>query len=166
MIRKESLIARLAAVVGNEHAEEILDRTAQEVGATGPHLDEAQLARVLETLCGRSDVVGMTARLLKNRVPTPQPRFRPAAAPATTAHAETLIGMLTASLGRDKAESLVADAIKRRGFTQSALTSQEAHAILEDLAKSKGLVGTVARFAKARAHFELTSSPTIDRPRT
>jgi hypothetical protein len=159
MIRRESLIARLAAVVGDEHAEEIFDRTALELGAAGRDLDDAQLSGVLERLCERSDVVGMTARLLRSRVPTPPAIPRPLAATPETSHAETLIGMLTASLGREKAESLVDDAIKRRRLARSALTGREAHAILEDLAESKGLVGTVARFAKARAHFAFTSSP-------
>jgi hypothetical protein len=55
-----------------------------------------------------------------------------------------------ASLGREKAEELIADTARGLGIEGGSYDKADTLRILERLATAQGLVGIVARFAKVR----------------
>ncbi|HEY1954387.1 MAG TPA: hypothetical protein VGH28_02220 [Polyangiaceae bacterium] len=57
---------------------------------------------------------------------------------------------LSASLGKEKAEELVRTYAHAAGIVGDSCTFDEAMKMLESMAKADGLLGIVARFAKAR----------------
>ena len=61
-----------------------------------------------------------------------------------------LVTVLGASLGQEKSLDAIVGACARLGLRTESYTLDETMRILEILAGSPGLVGTVARFAKAR----------------
>jgi hypothetical protein len=61
-----------------------------------------------------------------------------------------LVKILGASLGQEKAADAIHHACVRLALKGDAFTMDETMRILETLATTPGLVGTVARFAKAR----------------
>ena len=58
--------------------------------------------------------------------------------------------MLSSSLGKEKAVETVRAYAQAIGVTGDHCTSEEAVKMLEAMAKADGLLGIVARFAKAR----------------
>jgi len=72
------------------------------------------------------------------------------AAQETTGSAETLIGMLSKSLGRQVAAQAVHDACRTLGLATSALSQEQALQVLEAISRADGLVGLSARLAKSR----------------
>ena len=69
---------------------------------------------------------------------------------ATVLSRARLATLLSASVGQEKAAEVVLAAQRSLGYAGDALTQEQTLAILDVLARSGGLVGTVARFAKAR----------------
>jgi hypothetical protein len=67
--------------------------------------------------------------------------------------------LLSSSIGLDKAQECVSDAIRALGFLPTGLTRQEALAVLEHVAMQPGLVGVTARFAKSRIHLKWSVRP-------
>lgn len=176
-LRRQDVVTRLAAVVGEERAAELVTESLAALGVTG--WSDAIADRVIDKLAATPGLVGAAARRL--RAPTSARATAPSlerpvfATSATSPHRDPaphaptppegltsgsptfvkLTAMLGASLGEAKARALVEEAARRRGITRESLGHEDAFLILEDLAREPGLVGTVARFAKARAHFEL-----------
>jgi hypothetical protein len=70
-------------------------------------------------------------------------------------NASKVVALLAAGVGEDRARDLVFEALRRRGADPTTLTAEQGLAVLEDLSQTAGPVGTAARFAKARAYFEL-----------
>ena len=63
-----------------------------------------------------------------------------------------LVDMLSASLGNEKAAEIVKTYAHALGIQGDTCTYEEAMKMLESMAKAEGLLGIVARFAKARWH--------------
>jgi len=61
-----------------------------------------------------------------------------------------LAGFLAPSLGREKSHDVVLNAAEQLGINTSLVDVQQALRIFEHLAGTQGLVGIVARLAKAR----------------
>jgi hypothetical protein len=61
-----------------------------------------------------------------------------------------LVGLLAHALGAEKAEDAVTSACTVAGLSSPDLTQDEALRVLEHIAKTPGLVGITARFAKSR----------------
>ena len=66
-----------------------------------------------------------------------------------------LVEMLAESLGAEKASQVVAEATARVGITANEYDREQALRLLEAMTMEPGLVGVVARFAKARVIFAL-----------
>jgi hypothetical protein len=66
-----------------------------------------------------------------------------------------LVEMLSESLGAEKAGQVVSETTKRLGVDAYDYDREQALRILEAMAAQPGLVGVVARFAKARVIFAL-----------
>lgn len=64
----------------------------------------------------------------------------------------SLIAMLGQALGDAKAREAVDDYTQRLKLDSSTLSIEEAGRLLELMAGAEGILGTVARFAKARIH--------------
>lgn len=60
--------------------------------------------------------------------------------------------MLSSSLGKEKATEVVTQHAHAMGIAGDTCSSEEAIKMLEAMAKAEGLLGIVARFAKARWH--------------
>jgi threonine synthase len=73
----------------------------------------------------------------------------------------TVVGLLSPTLGAEKSADVVFSAAKRLGFAEGGITGAQAIAILEELSRVTGLVGVTARFAKQRTDFArfATASP-------
>jgi hypothetical protein len=61
-----------------------------------------------------------------------------------------LVEMLAASFGKEKATEIVKGYAHDLGIAGDTCSSEEALTMLESMAKANGLLGIVARFAKAR----------------
>jgi len=61
-----------------------------------------------------------------------------------------LASLLAASLGDDKARATVRETVAAMGLSGPELEPRDAFRVLEKISESPGIVGTVARFAKAR----------------
>ena len=61
-----------------------------------------------------------------------------------------LVELLAPSVGQEKSEEAVRDAMSRLGFQGDELDAKQSLRVLELLATSGGIVGVTARFAKAR----------------
>ena len=61
------------------------------------------------------------------------------------------MGMLSGTLGEEKASAIVDEAARTLGYGPS-LDRDQALSVLEHIAQSPGLIGIAARFAKSRVH--------------
>jgi hypothetical protein len=61
-----------------------------------------------------------------------------------------LIPLLAPAIGVEKARETIESAAARLGVEAGTLSAEEALAVLDLLAKADGIIGVVARFAKAR----------------
>ncbi|MGE0784961.1 MAG: hypothetical protein AB7S26_04675 [Sandaracinaceae bacterium] len=67
--------------------------------------------------------------------------------------ATQLAGLLSPSLGDEKARAAIRDAMRSLGIQATAKMSTElALDVLEQIARTPGIVGVTARFAKSRVH--------------
>lgn len=158
-IRRGDIVEHLAAIVGREKAAELVDDAARASGAHAADPDEA--SRILDHLAAVRGAVGVSARLMRQRVRAapghraPEPVRGETKGPGDHPNFGRLVNMLAPAVGEEQAAELVAEAIQALGSDRRALGRASALAVLEQLASRGGLIGTVARFAKARAHFEL-----------
>lgn len=76
----------------------------------------------------------------------------PAASPhgAATHDASELVALLSPALGAEKSRDAVEAVASRLALDPRRLTREHALAVLDELTKNDGIVGVVARFAKAR----------------
>jgi hypothetical protein len=143
-LTRRRIVAQLSAAVGDERAEELVAEQAAALRVRGAEWSDRDAAAVVERLAALPGVVGLTARRLQRR---PSAKERDVLA--------KLVALLGEALGEAKARDLVDGVIARRGLDRTALDRADALVVLEELASMTGLVGTVARFAKARALLEL-----------
>lgn len=67
--------------------------------------------------------------------------------------------MLSSSIGLEKADACVTEAIGALALDPSGLTRADALAVLELIAKRSGIIGVTARFAKSRVYLKWGESP-------
>jgi hypothetical protein len=70
-----------------------------------------------------------------------------------------LVLLLSHSIGLQKAQECVSDAILGLGLSPVALSKEDALAVLERLALQPGIIGVTARFAKSRVHLRWSQRP-------
>ena len=75
------------------------------------------------------------------------------APPGDSLSINTLVGLLSPTLGAEKSADVVFTAARRLGLAEDGLTGAQAIAILEELSRVTGIVGVTARFAKQRTDF-------------
>jgi len=81
------------------------------------------------------------------------------APPAETLSINTVVGLLSPTLGAEKSADVVMAAARRLGVPEGGITGAQAIAILEELARTSGIVGVTARFARQRTDFSRFAAP-------
>jgi hypothetical protein len=163
-----NVVHRLAEVVGKEKAEDLVLTAARELGIRIASADESAIEQILAKLAQHPGVIGTASRVALRRAqmdaalaqldaPTPEVAAQAPVVSSPRTPYETLVALLSPALGEEKATSLLEAAARNRGVSAAHMRRHDCLAVLEDLTAQEGLVGTVARFAKARAHLEIPS---------
>lgn len=161
-ISKDDLTRLLAAALGQEKSEEVILTTARSLGFDPPYFSANEVRSLFATLSKAEGLVGVVARFaisrgdvdaLVDRALTQSTRNPQVKDPSSTKirlAAVDLLPLLAPALGTEKARDAVTVSAQRQRFDPQSLTRDQALAVLDDLAESEGIVGVVARFAKAR----------------
>ena len=150
MTPRESVVSVLAGAVGVERAEELVSERARTLFGTIDFSSEAEALALLRSFGEDAGVVGASARLAIRR--RGQSTTEPTGETFTL---DDIAQLFTSAVGEEKAKASVREAAARLAITEPCRREQVTR-VLEALAKTEGLVGVTARFAKAR--FLLRSS--------
>jgi hypothetical protein len=171
-ISREDVAIVFASALGPAKSDEVVATAARTLGIARTTFTNDEVRAIFEVLVQTEGLVGVIARFAVSRgdvdrlvsrtpqhtaaQPVGRPQFqiatRPvAAAPRVVAQSVDLMGLLTPSLGAEKAREAIADAAARCGVDLgTGLSRSGALAVLDEMARVNGIVGVVARFAKAR----------------
>lgn len=160
-IHRSLVVGFLASSLGDEKSATVWDETVRRLGIPATEwLTRDQVIAVLDFLAAAGQLVGVAARYAKLRLDrfTPTPFAAQSAAPRPNRPAswrpspmtEDLLALLAPSVGEEKAREAIAQTAKALHLPSTALTRAHALAIMEELAKSPGLLGVAARLGMAR----------------
>jgi hypothetical protein len=161
----------LAATLGWEKSAEVVNATVQRLGLPAVFITTGQATFLLSELAKAPGMVGVTARFARSRMDLAGPPSAPISGRASASTPPSsdespasslknvarsllvgeLVGLLASTVGQERAEDAVLEAVRRLGLPARALSRDQALSVLDDLASRSGLVGVTARFAKARA---------------
>ena len=170
-ISKDDVAVLLASALGQHKSAELVMATASALGLTRATLSADDVRAIFDKLASTEGLVGVVARFAVSRgdvdkllaraeraaglgslvsaVPAAGPLR--SAAPAPGAAGFDVVHLLSPALGVEKAREAVEHAAARRGIdAREALSYDSALTLLDELTKIEGIVGVVARFAKAR----------------
>lgn len=148
---KATLASALAPALGEEKAQELIAEAMRDLGV---HANEvtAYEARALFDHIGRHEgVIGASARIAKARLANLRDSEKPDGGKHRRMSAYEVADLLAPSVGQERARELVEAACRKIGLNPDALGRDDVVSVLDDLALAGGVVGVVARFAKARA---------------
>lgn len=145
-----ALIASLTPSLGAQ-AGSVVREALEELNLVEEDLSEADARSVLQLLMTRSGRIGMSARLAaaRNAPPAASRGERPPSS-ETRITRESLVAMLAPALGDAAAKKAVEDHLTALRLTEASLSVEDTGRVLEHMAGVEGILGTVARFAKAR----------------
>ena len=158
-IPKDAVVALLASALGHEKSDEVVLATAHELGVAGATWTGSEVLAIMEALAKSEGLVGVVARfaltrgdvarLVQRSIPpdAPPPSGRPSPAPMSRVD---LVALLAPALGAEKARDATEAACSKLRLDARVLSHDEALHVLDELATNDGIVGVVARFAKAR----------------
>lgn len=171
-ITKEEIAVLLASALGQDKSDEVVSTAARALGIVCGSFSGEDVRAIFERLVKAEGLVGVVARFAVSRgdvdklvARAPQridaqsigrPTFQigtrsnsgPAPAPVTTVD---LMPLLAPALGAEKARDAIEAAAARQGVDiATGLSQAGALAVLDEMARIEGIVGVVARFAKAR----------------
>lgn len=161
-ISKDELTKLLAPALGQEKSEEVVLSTARSLGISPPYFSAEDVRALFAALSKADGLIGVVARFAVSRgdVDTlveraltdssPNPRSNEPPSAKMRLAAVDLLPLLAPALGTEKARDAVTTTAQRMGSDPQSLSREQALAVLDDLAQSEGIVGVVARFAKAR----------------
>jgi hypothetical protein len=171
-ITKHECAVLLASALGQDKSDEVVATAARGAGIVRTAYTADDVRAIFDKLVKAEGLVGVVARFAVSRgdvdklmakapkTPPPvqigRPQFRVGAtAPPPPARAPMervdLMNLLAPALGAEKARDAIEQAAARRGVDVSTgLSHTGALAILDEMTKVEGIVGVVARFAKAR----------------
>jgi hypothetical protein len=165
-ISKEDVALLLASALGQDKSAEVVAGAARSLGIPRSAFTGEEIRDIFDVLVKAEGLVGVVARFAVSRgdvdslAVRASPGFEPKtltqirAAPAvmpTSAPVVDLIPLIAPALGAEKARDAVDAAAARRGVDSSMpLSHEDALAVLDEMAQVEGIVGVVARFAKAR----------------
>lgn len=161
-ITRDELARLLASALGQEKADEVVTSAAHALGFAGSSHTIEEARAILERLATTEGLIGVVARFALSRgdvdalvESAPASEARPSASPerpskSPRADVVDLLPLLAPALGTEKARDATTAVATRLGLDARCLTREEALTVLDELAREGGIVGVVARFAKAR----------------
>jgi hypothetical protein len=172
-IPKDEVVALLASALGQEKSEEVVAQAARSLALPATAWSGGEVRAIVTKLADAEGLIGVVARFALSRgdvdrlvgppphaaePPAPssrRPRLHPPPSQRTSEEAPRtgvvdLLPLLAPALGAEKARDAVHAAAARLGLDPGHLTRPQAVTVLEELARSEGIVGVVARFATAR----------------
>lgn len=75
-----------------------------------------------------------------------------------------LVALLAPTLGQEKSEEVVAEAARSVGILVDEFSASRAHALLDQLGRSPGMVGVAARFARTRFEVRPHDGEPVEEP--
>ncbi len=174
-ISKDDVAVLLASALGQHKSDELVTATASALGLTRASYSASDIRGIFDELAKTEGLVGVVARFAISRGDVDKlvaraekaealgPANRPdaregssplaegALPPATARRSTEIAHLISPALGIEKAREAIGHAATRRGVDLSApLSHADALALLDEMTKVEGIVGVVARFAKAR----------------
>ena len=156
-IAREDVAVLLASALGQDKSAEVVASSARRLGISHGGFTADDVNAIFEILVKLEGLVGVVARFAVSRgdvakliakaaetqsSPSPQPR---------RASTVDIMPLISPALGTEKARDAIAHAAARRGIhVDAGLSHSDVLAILDEMTKVEGIVGVVARFAKAR----------------
>ena len=162
----------LASALGQDKSDEVVSTAARSLGFVRGTFSGEEIRAIFERLVTSEGLVGVVARFAVSRgdvdklvARAPQRtdaltarrlRFEAGArplggAPSPSPASIDLMPLLAPALGAEKARDAIAAAAARRGVDiAEGLSQSGALEVLDEMARIEGIVGVVARFAKAR----------------
>jgi hypothetical protein len=159
LIQLSEISVLLSSALGQEKSDELVLSAARDLGfasASESGYASDEVRAIFEKLSRIDGLVGVVSRFavsrgdvdrLAARAPISEKKV---AVKRPKASATELIPLLAPAIGVEKAKEAIDSATTRLGLDANALAPEDAVAVLDLLAKSEGIVGVVARFAKAR----------------
>jgi hypothetical protein len=172
-ITKDDIAVLLASALGQDKSEEVVASAARSAAITRAAYSTEDIRAIFDRLVKSDGLVGVVARFavsrgdvdkLIARVPKASPKPRGESGDRTSSPHEAasarsvppplaidLMHLIVPALGTEKARDAIEQAAARRGVDMtSGLTYNGALSVLDEMTKVEGIVGVVARFAKAR----------------
>jgi hypothetical protein len=168
-ITKEDISVLLASALGQDKSDEVVASAARALGITKSSYSGEDIRGIFDKLTKAEGLVGVVARFavsrgdvdkLVARAPKPQatqvgrPEFRvgsPSPQSAPPPPIVDIMHLISPALGAEKARDAIEQAAARRGVdVATGLSYNGALSVLDEMTKVEGIVGVVARFAKAR----------------
>lgn len=166
-ITKDSVAALLSSALGQEKSDEVVLGAAHDLGIDGKVWTRSEVRAIFEALSKMQGLVGVVARfalargdverLVTRSIPPEAPTSAPTSSPPKRSSGAPMAGvdiiaLLAPALGAEKARDATEATCRRLGLDARRLSREEAIFVLDEIAKNDGIVGVVARFAKARLH--------------
>ncbi len=151
--------AELAPVLGNEQALAMVHASVLHLGHRGDILFADQQRAILGWLGEKPGVVGAAARHLLRKfdgsLPSRSPppgvaKVQGSKHPRSVVTRTELTAAFERSVSTEKAREIIDKACRAHGVVEETMSVEMATSVLEDLAITPGIIGVVARFAKAR----------------
>ena len=162
-ISSEHVAVLLASALGQDKSDEIVATTVRALGITRATYTGEDVRAIFERLAKSEGLVGVVARFAVSRgdveklavradaLAPPSHRSVGGPVPETLPPTVDIMHLLAPALGTEKARDAIEAAAARRGVdTSKGLSHAVALAVLDEMTTVEGIVGVVARFAKAR----------------
>ena len=171
-ITKDDIAVLLASALGQDKSDEVVATAARAASISRTEYSSDDIRAIFDRLVKSEGLVGVVARFavsrgdvekLVARVPKPAARPRAPTGDRSSPHdaasprsmppsvAIDLMHLIVPALGTEKARDAIEHAAARRGVDMAGgLTYNSALTVLDEMTKVEGIVGVVARFAKAR----------------
>lgn len=174
-ISKDDVAFLLASALGQHKSDELVASTASALGLTRAAYTASDVRGIFGKLVTTDGLVGVVARFAVSRGDVDKLVARAEKAAASAARSATdghggaspsndaglspasargpseIVLLISPALGLEKAREAIGQAATRRGIDPSVPFSHaDALAVLDEMTKVDGIVGVVARFAKAR----------------
>jgi len=156
---ERDLVALLEVTLGRERAQELVRGALESLFITSPSFSGPDAVRVLELIGQSSGFVGSVSRFALARftlqdapASSSRPRTSTSGLRAVRSEAigrEDLAALLAPTLGQEKSEEVIVEALRQLGFPLNPISLSQGLAALDQLASTEGIVGVAARFAKA-----------------
>lgn len=156
-IPRDQVTRLLASALGQEKSEEVVGTAARAHGIAGLAFSPDEVREIFQSLSRSEGLVGVVARFAISRgdvealvAEAPLSNRQPSLRPEPKAVAVDLVPLLAPALGTEKARDATEASATKLGIDLTQLTREQALLLLDDMAATDGMVGVVARFAKAR----------------